>query len=292
MDTAAQIIVSGLMLGAMYALSAVGLALVWGSLNMLNMAQGALLAIGGYASYAAVQLLGLPVLLSLPFAIGVGALVGIFIYVTIVRFMLESRTFETAIIVATIGLALIMENLILKTFGAYPLAQPLVLKGSATLGEITIPYQSMLIVVVSVLALVAIAWFLGKTRTGRAIRATSQNPAAAQLMGVPVRLVFVQVLALAGGLSALSGVMLSSVTTLSPTMGYDPMTKAFIICVIAGLGSSMGALWMSFILGMLEASVQYLLGVRFAFPMLLLLVIVTLIWRPDGVFGRGKAVRL
>jgi branched-subunit amino acid ABC-type transport system permease component len=110
-------------------------------------------------------------------------------------------------------------------------------------------------------------------------------------MGVPVQLVYAQVLLFAGALSAASGMMLSTITTLSPTMGYDPMLKAFIICVIAGLGNIAGALYAAFLLGVFEALVQFLFGVRFAFPAMLLLVILALIWRPYGVFGRRRVSR-
>ena len=137
-----------------------------------------------------------------------------------------------------------------------------------------------------------VAYALKSTRTGRAIRATAQNRGATELMGVRVSKIFLQVLMIGGGLAAISGIMLSTLTTLAPTMGYDPMLKAFIICVIAGLGNIYGALIASFVLGLFEVSVQFLFGVRFGFPALLLLVISALIWRPFGVFGRRKTDRL
>jgi len=126
---------------------------------------------------------------------------------------------------------------------------------------------------------------------GRAIRATAQSRAAAQLMGVPVARIFLQVFLIAGVLAAISGTMLSSITTLSPTMGYDPMLKAFIVCVVAGLGNVSGALAASFMIGLIEATVAFFLGVKFSFPVLLLLIILTLIWRPAGIFGYSVAVR-
>ena len=86
--------------------------------------------------------------------------------------------------------------------------------------------------------------------------------------------------------------MLSTITTLAPTMGYDPMLKAFIICVVAGLGNVMGALYAAFMLGLFEAFIQFALGVRFAFAGMLLVVIVVLIWKPQGLFGRTKVNRL
>jgi len=291
LDTLIQVIVSGLTLGAMYALSTIGLSLVWGSLNMLNMAQGALLAIGGYAAYAATVTLGLPVVLALPAAMLVGFLVGLAIYFAIVRFMLNDPGFETNVIIATVGLAIVLENVVLKLFGAYPFTQPFQLPDGLRIGAVYVPYQNLLIMAVSLALMAATAWLIARTRMGRAIRATAQNRDGALLMGVPVRRVFAQVLALGGVLAAVSGVMLSSITTLAPTMGYDPMLKAFIICVIAGLGNTLGALVAAFALGIIEAGVQFLFGVRFGFPALLLLVIVALILRPEGVFSRRRTVR-
>lgn len=292
MDTFTQVLSSGLTLGAMYALSTIGLSLVWGSLNMLNMAQGALLTIGGYASFAAITGLGLPPAVALPVAMLTGLVAGVLIYVLVVRFMLHDPAFETNVIIATVGLAIIFENVVLKLFGAYPFKQPFAVADGFYVGAVHIPWQNLLIVIASVALMAATAWLITHTRMGRAIRATAQNRDAAALMGVPVRRVFAQVLALGGVLAAVSGVMLSSITTLAPTMGYDPMLKAFIICVIAGLGNTLGALCAAFVLGVFEAFVQYRFGVRFGFPALLLLVIVALVWRPDGVFTRRRAVRL
>lgn len=292
MDTAIQIIVSGLTLGAMYGVSAIGLSMVWGALGMLNMAHGALLAIGGYASYAAVISLGLPMGLGLPFAMLVSFFVGILIYFIIIRFMYRHELFETNVIIVTVGLAIFLENALLKIFGAYPFRQPFALEGGFYVSSVYVPYQNPLILVIAVILMLIIAWILNRTRMGRAIRATAQNRDAAQLMGVDVGRVFAQVMALAGVVAGVSGVMLSSLTTLSPTMGYDPMLKAFIICVIAGLGNVAGALYAAFFLGVFEAGIQYFLGVRFGFPALLALVIIALIWRPYGVFGRHVVTRV
>lgn len=292
MDTAIQILVSGLTLGAMYAVSTIALSLVWGSLKMLNMAQGALLAVGGYAAYSAVVTLGLPIWLGLPLAILTGALVGALMYLLVVRQMLGRPAFETNVIIATVGIALILENLVLRLYGAYPLRQPIGLEGGFQVGATYVPWQNVLILVVSVVLMLLIGHFLSHTRAGRAIRATAQHQRGAMLMGVPVGRVYIQVLMIAGALAATSGIMLSTITTLAPTIGYDPMLKAFIICVIAGLGNIQGALAAAFILGLFEAAVQYFFGVRFGFPALLVLVIIALIWRPYGVFGSHRQARL
>ena len=291
METLTLVILSGLTLGAMYALSAIGLSLIWGALGMLNMAHGSLLAIGGYSCYAIIVYLGLPPLLAIPLAIVAGGLAGLLLYVAIVKYMFHHPAFETNIIIATIGLAILSENIILKLFGAYPFRQPLTVEGGFRVGEILVPYQNLVIVAVSVVMAIGVATFLGRSRSGRAIRATALNQDAALLMGVPIRRVFAQLMIASGALAAVSGIMLSSITTLSPTMGDAPMTKAFVIVAVAGLRNVYGAFYAAFMLGMFEATMQFSLGVRFAFPAMLVLVVFTLILRPYGIFGRETVIR-
>jgi len=291
-DTFIQILVSGLTLGAMYAISAAALSLLWGTLNLLNMAQGAMLGAGGYAAYSAAAVFGLNPLFGIPLAIAVGALIGMIMYAAIVRFIIATPQFETSAIIATIGLAIILENVILKLFGAYPAGQTLRFDGHFRIGEVVVPGQNLFILAASVFLLLVLGLIVSRTSLGRAVRATAQNREAAQLMGVSIHRVYAAVLVISGVFAALSGVLLSSLTTLSPTMGYDPMVKAFIVCVLAGLGSSSGTLVAALMLGLIEATVQYTLGVRYGLPVLLVLVILTLIWRPSGLFGTARVVRL
>jgi branched-chain amino acid transport system permease protein len=291
-DVVIQIIASGLTVGAMYAVSTIGLSLVYGSLGMLNMAHGAVLTFGGYIAYYVVTTLGLSPLVGAPAAVVVGAALGLAIYVAAARPLLKFRTFETSIFIATIGIGAVLENVMLKLFGAYPLPQPLVASGGIVVGRVHIPHQNILILVVSLALMALVAVLLKRTRVGRAVRATAQNREAAQLMGVRVGTVYALVLALSGSLAAVSGIMISSLTTLSPTMGADPMLKAFIVCVVAGLGNIYGAVVSALLLGLLEAVAQYVVGVRFGFATLLVLVIVVLIWRPYGLFGHRQVERL
>lgn len=292
MDTTFQILVSGLTLGAMYAISTVSLSLIWGALNVLNMAQGALLTFGGYVAYTAFSGLGLGVPLSILFSVGAGGLLGLFLYLAVVRQMLDRDGFEVNVIIATVGVGTVLEAMLQKFFGAYPIRQPLTVEGGFFVGSTHVPFNSVIIVFGSAILMVLLAVLMARTRMGRAMRAVSQSRDAARLMGVPVNLVYAQVFALAGGLSAASGIMLSTITTLAPTMGYDPMLKAFIICVVAGLGNVMGALYAAFMLGLFEAFIQFAFGVRYAFAGMLLVVIVVLVWKPNGLFGRTKVNRL
>ena len=292
MDVLIQIVASGLTLGAMYAVATIGLSLVYGSLNMLNMAHGAILTLGGYICYAAIAHAGLNPALALLAAAFVCALVGLLIYFSAALPLLRAENFETNFIIATICIGSVIENLMLKGFGPYPIPQPLAVDGQVVIGNVHIPLQNVFILGVAIVLMAAVAILLQRTSTGRAIRATSMNREAAQLMGVRVGRVYAQVLALSGALAAVSGIMISSIATLTPVMGADPMLKAFIVCVVAGLGNVYGAVIAAIALGLLEAATQYVLGVRWSFATLLLLVILVLIWRPYGLFGKQQVVRL
>jgi branched-chain amino acid transport system permease protein len=292
MDVVIQIIASGLTIGAMYAVSTIGLSLVYGSLNMLNMAHGAILALGGYVCYAAMAGLGLPPVLGLAASVAIGGTFGVLVYFLAALPLQRTANFETNIFIATIGIGAVLQNALLKLFGPYPIPQPLTLAGEMVIGRVHVPNQNALILVSALVLMALVALALERTRIGRAIRATAQHRSAAQLMGIRVGIVYALVLGVSGALAAVSGVMISSIATLTPVIGVDPMLKAFIICVVAGLGNVYGAVASALALGLIEAAAAYLLGVRWSFATLLLIVVVVLIWRPYGVFGWAEEERL
>lgn len=294
MDILIAILSTGLTNGALYALATVGLSLIWGSMGMLNMAHGAMLALGGYTVFTIATTLGLPVWLAVLVAAAVGAVAGMVLYVLVVRSLLHTagKNFETSVMIATVGLSIALQNALLLVYGGQPLAQPFGVSGALRIGASAVPWLNMVIIAVAVVVMVILALLIGRTRMGRAIRATAQNREAAQLMGVAVERTYLQVLALSGAVAGICGVLVSSVTQLSPTLGADPMLKAFIMCVVAGLGNLPGAVAAAFGLALVEAGVQFGMGARWGFPVLLMLVIAILIWRPNGLFGRAQIRRM
>lgn len=292
MEILIQIVLTGLTLGAMYALASVGLALIWGTLGMFNMAQNMFITVGAYGAYSAIDVLGFPIWLGLPAGLLGGALVGVLTHLLIVRQMLDRPNFEMNIMVATAGGGIVLENLVLQAYGGYPYRQPVNITGSFKLGGVVISYQPLLIIAIATLLIVATAYLLLKTKFGRAIRATAMNIDAARLMGVQTERTYLQVMAIAGALAGAAGVLISSLSSLSPQMGSDPMVKAFVICVVAGLGNVAGTGMTAVALGLFEAAIQFYFGVRYGFPVMLALVILVLIWRPNGIFGRKSVVRL
>jgi branched-subunit amino acid ABC-type transport system permease component len=287
-----QTIYSGLILGAIYALMALGLTLIWGALRVLNLAHGALMMLGAYVSWLVVAWLGLPAYLGLPISFIAMTLVGFIIYRLLIGPMIGKPGWQTNSFIATSGLALALESFALIVFGPRNQAQPFALDGRFQVGAMTITYQDIVIVAVAGGALLLLERFLSTTRAGLAIRATAQQPDAAELMGMRRDRVFLIVLGVSSGLAALGGVLLSSIYFIAPTFGFHPMLKSFIICIFGGLGNVRGTLYAALIIGITESLVSLLLGVRFALPVMFGLIIVVLIFRPYGLFGQREVVRL
>jgi branched-subunit amino acid ABC-type transport system permease component len=291
MDAIIQIMVSGLTLGSMYALGAVGLALTFGTMRMFNMAHGVFMTIGAYAAFLSVTYFGAPLLVALIVGILAGGLIGAIMHLLVVQFMLETQDFEINVLVATAGVGILLQDFVLKVFGGYPFRQPVQIDGFFKIGNVVVTYQSLVILALATTLISALAWVLTKTKFGLAIRATAMNQEAAMLMGVKTSRTYLQVLIIAGMLAGAAGILISSLSTLSPEMGQNPAIRAFVICVVAGLGSVTGAGVAAIALGLFEAAIQYYFGVRYGLPLMLGLVVIVLIWRPSGLFGKQEVVR-
>jgi len=258
-----QIIVSGLTLGAMYSLSAVGLSLVWGSFNMLNMAHGAIMTLGAYFVIIWFDSMGMTLWLAAPFALICAAIAGVILYFISAHWMLTKRAFDTNIMIATIGISIALQTGLLKAFGGEPYSQPLSLRSySFMVNDVPVSYQRLVIWATALILMVGVGIFLSRTNFGRA-----------------------------SVLAAVSGIMLSSMKELMPLMGGEPLLKAFIVIILAGLGNVTGALYAAILVGLLEAAVQVLVGAQYGFPAILIFVILVLIWKPAGLFGRRTVAR-
>ena len=291
MNALPQILVTGLTLGALYALATLGLSLVWAAVRMLNLAHGALLALGGYAAFTGATHFGLPGAPAFVFALLVGAVMGWMMFWSLVRPILDAPGFETNILIVTVGLGIIVENGLLQVFGGQPYGQPVAVAGAADLLGIHVPVQNIVTIAVSMILVLAVVLMLNRTRIGLALRSAAQSREAALLMGLPVNRLFAVTMAMAGALTAASGVLVSAITQLSPLLGADPMLKAVIMCILAGLGNVGGAIIAAFLLATIEVAAKYYFGARWGFPVLLMLVIAVLTWRPDGLFSNRAVER-
>ena len=274
---------NGLMMGSVYALFAVGMVLVFGVMGVLNFAHGAIFMAGGYACYAVLTHLvdnyPAALLLSALF----GALVGMLLEWLVFRRLRESLPMQ---IVASIGLILLAQNGVLLLFGpdALQLRVPAV-RQTLRIGALGFTVQHVVILAVVAAAVVALHLFLTRSRQGTAMRAASQDLQAARVVGVNPDRAFLLTFALSGALAALGGALLGPLFLVFPGMGDLPLLKGLTAIVLGGMGSVWGAVLGGLLIGVLEAESTLLAPTENRELIVFGLLIVALLFRPQGLFG-------
>ncbi len=292
MSALLQAIWAGALFGSVYGLMAIGLTMIYGSLNLLNLAHGTLYVVGGYLAWTFLSSLQLPILPAFVVGVAAAGATGAAMYFLVVRPMLERPGWDEASWIATLGVALVIENVALLVYGSQVKQLPSVVPGQFNVQGVVITLQGAFVMGIAVLSLLLLNYFLRTSRHGLAIRAVSQHMVAARLMGIQIRTIFLIVMCVSGAMAGLAGVLLTSILYLSPTAGFLPMLKALIITIFGGLGSVKGTIVAAYVIGLLEAFVQVYLGVGWSLPILFLFIIIVLILRPNGLFGLGETQRL
>lgn len=281
-----DILISGLSLGAVYCLFALGLALVYGTARVMNFAHGSIYTLGAYGAWVlsdGVLGLGLvPMLLILlPAMFGLGAA----LEHVLIRPLRRRPDWQTATMMGTLGLAFVLDNLMLVIFGPTSLSIPRMFDGVVSLGPVTIASQNLATFVVAVGAVAILQTFLSRSRHGRAMRAVAQDAQGAAIVGIRAERVFAMTVGIACALAALAAVLLAPVQLISPLGGWALFLKAFVIVVFGGLGSTTGVLWGAMILGLVEAAVMVLIGSAWVMPVWFLVLLAVLMFRPRGLMG-------
>ncbi|HZS87347.1 MAG TPA: branched-chain amino acid ABC transporter permease [Chloroflexota bacterium] len=288
-----QSIISGLIVGSIYAAMAMGLTLIYGGLRLLNLAQGALFMIGGYAGWLVSGQVGLPPLIGMLAAFAIVAIFGMAIQLLVIRRLIRMPGWEINTIVATLGLGILLENVALAIFGPQNKNQPLLVNGDVRLPYgITVTNMAIASAAITIVLLAAMGLFLRQSRHGMAIRAISQHMTAARLMGINVERTYLLIMAISAGLAGLAGVMLSAFYYVYPSVGETYLLKGLIITIFGGLGSVKGTIYAAYIIGMVEELVSYIWGASWSLPVLFLLIIAVLVVRPAGLFGVPEEARL
>ena len=282
-----QQLANGLVMGAIYAMIAVGLALVFGVLDIVNFAHGELYMIGAMATWVVAERLGLGYLASIPVTLLVALALGFLVY-RLVR--TTSGSTERAIIL-TMGLAMVLQNGAMLLWTATPreVNFPAAF-GVVELGPIVMPRVRAIAFVAAASCIVALYVFLQHTHRGRTIRAVAQNPRAAAMVGirpqVPIRLAVMTGVVLA----VLAGVLLAPMYAVHPAMGLGFLVKVFAIVIIGGMGSLLGAAVVAFGLGLFESVAAMWLSSVAVEAITFALMIVILLFRPQGLFGRSARI--
>jgi branched-chain amino acid transport system permease protein len=282
---ALEILIYGAVLSGIYALLAVGFALIFGVARVINLTHGAFYMLGAYITYALSVLLNVPLILSI-----IGGMAIVFILaVCLDRFIIERiRATMINVLITTLALSLFADQVILQIFGPDNRNIPAVISDRVTLLGVDIAGQRLLSLIISV-AVIATLWLIiTRTRMGNALLATAQDPEAAQLMGINTGRMFMITMGIAAMMAALAGGIVGSFLTVAPEMGMLPIIKAFSIVILGGLGSIGGSIIAALLIGYLETSVAYLISFNATELVPLVIIFVTLIFRPAGIFGKGR----
>jgi branched-chain amino acid transport system permease protein len=295
MDTFAQAIISGLVFGAIYAIMTMGLTLVYGCLRTLNMAQGAFGMVGGYAAWVITTDMGAPPVVGLVAGALAAAGVGMLTHFISIKPLVGRKDidFEMTAYISTLVVAIIFSAAIILMFGARNKAiEPLIDGRLTVFGTVTVAWQQIAVAVVAFLCLGGLSLMLSRTRQGLSIMAVAQQFDASKLMGVRAGRVYWVTMALAGLLGGIAGVLIAPLYFVSPSAGDLPILKGLTVAVVAGLGSIRGTIYAAFIIGLIETLVATYVGSLWSLPVLFAMIVVFMVVRPYGLFGKPEEERL
>jgi urea transport system permease protein len=280
---------NGISVASLFVLAALGLALSFGLMRVINMAHGEMLMLGGYLAYLTISIVPGPlgIIVALPVAFVGAALLGAVLEFTVIH-RLSARPLDT--LLATWGVSLVLQQAARNLFGAIgvQVVAPSWLNhtvsiSSGLLGGLTLPDTRLFILLVAGLVLGAIALLLNKTRLGLYVRAVNQDRPVAAAMGVNARLVDLLVFSLGTGVAGLAGVILALLGPVTPTVGQSYIVPAFLVVILGGLGSLVGTTIASLMVGLFTALIEIFVDVSVAQVLLLVFVIIFIQFRPQGV---------
>ncbi len=283
-----DVFISGLINGSVYALMAVGLTLVYGVTKAFNFAYGSFYNLGGYFAWLLLIPLGLVggyfsvFFLAVPFFF----IVGYLLEKVLISPLRKYDDWEMKVMMLTLGLSLFMDFGFQAIFGARIKSLPGIIDGTFQIGQVVLFRQDIVIFVLSIGGMLCFGWILNNTRIGMAVQAVAQNPAGAQIVGIPKDFIFAATFALSTVMVGFGGILLCQKNFIDPMGSTDIMIKAWVITAFGGMGSIRGSLYAAFILGMLEAFVGWYFGMIYVQIATLTLLLVTLIVRPRGLMGR------
>ena len=283
-----QHFINGMSIGAVYAIIALGYTMVYGIAKMLNFAHGDVIMVGAYIAFCVTNYLGLPAIVAIVAAMLVCTLLGILIEGLAYRPL--RGTSSLAVLITAIGVSYFLQNAAqliwgeaTKSFTSVVSMAPIKLFD----GRLVITGEVLLTLGVSVLVMVALTLFTGKTKMGKAMRAVAEDREAAQLMGINVNRTISTTFAIGSALAAVAGVLLcSTVPTLQPTTGSMPGIRAFTAAVFGGIGSIPGAMIGGVVLGLIETFSKAYISTQFSDAIVFLVLIIILLVKPAGLLGK------
>ena len=280
-----QILIQGLLLSGLYALLAMGFTLIFSIGRVLNLAYGSYLLIGGYVYFQFSQVMGLPKLAGVALAALMGVVMGIAKFRLIVK---PLKGAHVPVEISLLILAVVLQAAAVLVFGDSSKILLPIIPGVKWLAGTAIPYSNLFAAVASWLILIGLYVFVRTTHTGRAMQAVSMDPKGAAISGIDSDRINMITWAISGALGAVAGVFFASYTQLYPGMWVGPLIIAVAVVIVGGIGSIIGTLIVAHIVGFMEVIVSAWIAPELRGVFTMLLIIVVLVARPRGLFGREE----
>ena len=283
-----QSVISGILVGGIYALIGIGLTIIFGVMRIINFAQGDLLMVGMYATWIVFTMLGLDPFVSIVLVAPLLFLWGAFLQKVFINRVLNALPQNQ--ILLTIGLGLVMSNTVMLIFTSdYRILTTGYSSSSYSLGDISISQPLLFAFLITAAITAALYWFLLKTDTGQAIRATAQDRDAAQLMGINVRAMSVLAFGIGSALAGAAGALISPTYYIFPQVGSAFTLKAFVVVVLGGMGSVVGATLGGVLVGLTESLAAVYVASGLKELVVFVAFLAVLLFKPSGLLGKTRA---
>lgn len=281
-------LINGLRSGSIYALIALGYTMVYGIAKMINFAHGDIIMVGAYSLYVTIGVLKLPVILGVIITILVCACLGVIIEKVAYKPLRKAPSL--AVLITAIGISFLLQSLALIIFKANPIAfKSIINLESVTIGSVTISGITIVTLAVTFVCMVLLTLFITKTKAGSAMRAVSEDKAAAQLMGINVNRTISMTFAIGSALAAVAGIMfVCQFQSMKPTLGALPGIKAFVAAVLGGIGSIPGAMIGGMLLGVIESISKAYISSELADAIVFAVLVLVLLVKPSGLLGKNR----
>ena len=285
-------LINGLRTGSIYALIAIGYTMVYGIAKMINFAHGDIIMVGAYALYFSISVLGLPVPVALLLTVIVCSVLGVLIEKIAYKPLRKAQ--PLAVLITAIGMSFFLQSSYLLMFGSTPIPfQSVIPNENIKVGPVIISSITLVTLVVTAVAMILLTLFINKTKLGSAMRAVSEDKGAAELMGINVNSTISMTFAIGSALAAVAGILyISQYQSMKPTLGALPGIKAFVAAVLGGIGSIPGAMLGGILLGLIESVSKAYISTELADAIVFGVLIVVLLFRPSGLLGKKKIVKV
>jgi branched-chain amino acid transport system permease protein len=280
-----QGLINGILFGAVYVCIGIGFSLVWGVMNIINLAHGSFIMLGAYVTYTLFTYGKIDPFLTLPVSMAVLYVIGYACQRYLLNYIIRASIFIT--LTFTFGLQILIANIALLIWTAdFKSAAPAYSGEGIALGHLVIPYIRFGIFIIALILTLAFYLLMVKTRTGKAITATALNLEGAKTVGVDVAKIYAQTMGISAALGGAAGALIAPITTMTPFAGGPLVGKAFVVAILGGLGSTMGALVGGMALGLAEQIGSLYFSAAYQEAIGFIVLVLVLIFRPQGIMGK------